>query len=111
MINFTTAWRDPFDEDFGNMLLEYVDKPVSTKLVEEIVDRTIELLKSDKYRHSAKVQYLKRYWLGEEVKRHTPDNPERQRLHGLECDHLFDVRTNQATGLTEGYCIKCGAIA
>jgi hypothetical protein len=57
-------WRDQFDEDFGAMLLEHVDKPVSTELVKLIVDQTIELLKSEKYRDSPKVQFLKQYWLG-----------------------------------------------
>jgi hypothetical protein len=83
-MNDAVVWRDTFDEDFGEMLLEYVDKPVSTKLVEEIVDKTIELLKSDKYRHSERVQYLRRYWLGEEVKKYCPDNPERRKLYHLE---------------------------
>jgi hypothetical protein len=77
-------WRDTFDEDFAEMLLEYVDRPVSSKLVEEIVDKTIELLKSDKYRDSEKVQYLRRYWAVDEMKKHFPDNPERRKLYGLE---------------------------
>jgi hypothetical protein len=77
-------WQDIFDEDFGNMLLEYVDKPVSTKLVEEIVDKTIELLKSDKYRHSKKVHYLRTYWLVDGVKDIFPDNSERRKLYHLE---------------------------
>jgi hypothetical protein len=61
-----TLWRDQFDEDFGHMLLEHVDKPVSPELIERIVDQTIELLTSEKYRDSVKVQFLKQYWLGPE---------------------------------------------
>lgn len=66
------------------MLLEYLDKPISTRLVEEIVDRTIELLKSNKYKDNAKVQYLKQYWLGEDMKRYMANSLERRRLYGLE---------------------------
>jgi hypothetical protein len=60
----TALWRDQFDEDFGAMLLEHVDRPVTPELVKLIVDQTIELLKSEKYQDSAKVQFLKQYWLG-----------------------------------------------
>jgi hypothetical protein len=77
-------WRDAFDEDFAEMLLEYVDKPVTTKLVQEIVDKTFQLLKSDKYRHCERVQYLRRYWSVDEMKKHFPNNSERRKLYSLE---------------------------
>lgn len=62
-----TLWRDEFDEDFGNMLVEYVGQPLSTKLIETITDRLFELMKSDKYKDNEKVKFLKHYWFGDKL--------------------------------------------